>query len=58
MNVRSGPSHDAPNREPDNLGDDLEHQNDNAMGKPGICSNSENVDRAHDDSEEALRRCD
>ena len=44
LNVRGRPSHNAPHREPDNLGDDLEHQNGNTMVEPGIRSNSGNVD--------------
>ena len=44
LNVRGRPSHNTPHREPDNLGDDLEHQNSNTIVEPGIRSNSGNVD--------------
>jgi len=54
LNDRGVPSHDAPYREPANFGDDLEHHNGNAIVKPGISPNFNNVHRTDDDSERAL----
>jgi hypothetical protein len=54
LNVYGRPSHDAPHCEPENLEDDLGYQNNNAIAKPRIGPDSDNVQRTDDDRGEAL----